>query len=190
LTASAIRHQWQAFARNCKLVELICEIRSVSLVKETGGPSVKIDRKDLGAGAIFVAFGAYFAISSVAQLRLGTAFRMGPGYFPLFVAGLLTALGLAIIVRGLSRTSSPFGSIAWRGLVLLTLAPALFALTVERLGLAISVMLTVLISAFASRQMGLVTALATAVVLTVFCVLVFSYGLGVPVPILGPWIRT
>ena len=49
------------------------------------------------AGAVFVALGLIFAIASL-RLDLGTAFRMGPGYFPLVLAGLLTVIGIAVIV--------------------------------------------------------------------------------------------
>ena len=52
--------------------------------------------QDIGAGVIFIAIGLLFGVGAL-HLELGTALRMGPGYFPLILAGLLVALGLAIV---------------------------------------------------------------------------------------------
>ena len=54
--------------------------------------------KDILAGLIFVGFGARLRLRR-AGYELGTAFRMGPGYFPLVLAGLLAFLGVAIVAR-------------------------------------------------------------------------------------------
>ena len=57
---------------------------------------------DLVAGGIFVALGLAFAIGA-RSYELGTAFRMGPGYVPLVLGGLLALLGLAVIGNGVLR---------------------------------------------------------------------------------------
>ena len=57
-------------------------------------------RKNVAAGAIFTLIGAYFCIEAALNLRMGTAFRMGPGYFPIVIGGLLVLLGLAIAFLG------------------------------------------------------------------------------------------
>ncbi|MCU0908987.1 MAG: hypothetical protein MUF73_16465 [Rhodobacteraceae bacterium] len=51
------------------------------------------DPVDTAAGALFVVLGAGFAWFG-RGLEIGTTFRMGPGYFPLVLAGLLILLGL------------------------------------------------------------------------------------------------
>src|SRR5215217_7886996 len=135
--------------------------------------------RDASAGLIFVAIAALFALGSL-RLELGTALRMGPGYFPLVLSGLLAALGVAIIVCSLREAPVPAGAVPMRGLPLILLAPVVFGLTVRGLGLVPAVALVVLLSAFASRRMGVALALALTVGLTAFCVLVFSYGLGLP----------
>ena len=40
-----------------------------------------IDRTNGICAALFIGFGAFFALQSL-DLEIGTAFRMGPGYFP------------------------------------------------------------------------------------------------------------
>ncbi len=142
--------------------------------------------QDVGAGIIFAAIGLVFGVGAT-HLELGTALRMGPGYFPLILAGLLVALGLAIVLKGLSRSALDRLTVPWRGLVLILTAPVAFGVTVRGLGLAPAIALVALISAFASRRMSVPLALGLSFGLTVFCVLIFSVGLGLPLRLFGPW---
>ena len=143
--------------------------------------------KDLGAGVIFIVIGLLFGVGAM-QHELGTALRMGPGYFPLVLAGFLVALGLAIVMQGLGHSTPGRLTVPWRGLVLILAAPVVFGLTVRGLGLAPALALVALISAFGSRRMSVLLAVALTVGLTVFCVLVFSLGLGLPLRLFGPWL--
>jgi putative tricarboxylic transport membrane protein len=143
--------------------------------------------QDIGAGVIFIAIGLLFGAGAL-HLELGTALRMGPGYFPLILAGLLVALGLAIVVKGLGRSAPDRLTVPWRGLVFILAAPVVFGLTVRGLGLAPAIALVALISAFASRRMSVSLAVGLSLGLTVFCVLVFSLGLGLPLRLFGPWV--
>ena len=145
--------------------------------------------RDLLAGLIFVAFGLAFAGVSLTY-ELGSALRMGPGYFPLVLGSLLVLLGMAITVEGLVRGEDvPIGAIPWRGLLFLTAAVLVFGFAVRRLGMAPALFLSVLLAAFSSERTKPLTALAMAVGLTVLCVLIFVKGLGMPVPLLGPWLK-
>jgi Tripartite tricarboxylate transporter TctB family len=143
--------------------------------------------KDIGAGLIFIAIGLLFGLGAT-RLEIGTSLRMGPGYFPLVLSGLLVALGLAIAAYGFGHTATGRLVVPWRGLVLILAAPVVFGLTVRGLGLVPAIALVVLISAFASRRMSVLLALALTLGLTVFCVLVFSLGLGLPLRLFGPWL--
>ena len=145
--------------------------------------------KDLLAGLAFVALGLAFAGQALTY-DLGSPLRMGPGFFPLVLAGILILLGGIIVAEGfVSPDEVPIGPIAWRGLVLLIAALLFFGLTVRRLGLAPAMFVAVFMSALASHRTGLLTALVIAAALTTFCILIFIYGLGVPLPLLGPWLR-
>ena len=146
-----------------------------------------VNIRDIGAGLIFIAIGILFGLGSIG-LEIGTALRMGPGYFPLVLAGLLVGLGLVILAHGLGHPTTGGLAIPWRGLVLILVAPVVFGLTIRGLGLVPAVMLVVLISAFASQRMSMLLALVLSVALTLFCVLVFSFGLGLPLRLFGPWL--
>jgi uncharacterized membrane protein len=150
--------------------------------------TLTIDPANALCGAIFIAFGAFFAVQSFG-LELGTAFRMGPGYFPLVLACILILLGLVIMVQAARVAGEPVGPIAWRGLLFILPAPIVFGLTVRGLGFAPSIFLTGLIAAFASQKMRPGPALLLVAGLTVFSVAVFSYALGLPFERFGPWTR-
>jgi xanthine/uracil permease len=77
--------------------------------------------------------------------------------------------------------------VPWRGLAFILPAPVIFGATIRGLGLVLSVAIVVLITGFASRKTSIRFALLLAIGLTVFCVALFHYGLGLPVRLFGPW---
>ena len=145
--------------------------------------------RDMLAGAIFIAIGLAFLIGAMG-LERGTAFRMGPGYFPLVLAGLLILIGAAIAIQTLreQEIAVHMHAVPWRGLILIVAAPVLFGLTVRGLGLLPAIAIVAFISSFASRRMRVPLAAAITVILTAFCVLVFNVGLGLPIRLIGPWL--
>jgi hypothetical protein len=143
--------------------------------------------KDLSAGLLFIAIAALFGYGSI-DLDLGTLLKLGPGAFPLLLAGVLALLGLIIVAQAFRNPVTHEMVLPWRGIVLIVLAPILFGLTVRGLGLVPGIALVVAVSAFASSRMSVKLAIALTIGLTVFCVLVFNIGLGVPVRLIGPWL--
>ena len=61
--------------------------------------------------------------------------------------------------------------------------------TLVAYGLVIALPLAIIAAAAASRRTSLLTGVALVVGLTVFCILVFSYGLGLPLPLIGRWLK-
>jgi hypothetical protein len=146
-----------------------------------------LNQKDFFAGAIFIVLGLAFGAGALG-MELGTAFRMGPGYFPLVLSAILIAIGLAIIVQGIGRSGGTIGSVPWRGLAFILAAPVAFGLAIRGFGLVPSVAAVALLAGFASQRMRVVTALALTIGLTLFCILVFNVGLGLPIRLFGPWL--
>jgi hypothetical protein len=147
----------------------------------------KLDATDALAGLLFIGFGLFFGVQSMG-LDLGTAFKMGPGYFPLVLAGILILLGAAILASAFNKAGTDIGTYAWRGMTFILPAPVFFGLTVQGLGFVPSIFLTSVIAAMASLKMKLWAALLLALAVTVFSTLVFSYGLGLPFRRFGPWL--
>jgi hypothetical protein len=148
----------------------------------------RLNRRDAALGLIFILIGIAFAIGS-RSAEIGTAFRMGPGYFPLLLSTVLMHLGGIIVAGSFKGANELFVIVPWRGLLLVLAAPVIFGLTVRKLGLAPAIVLTVVLSVFASQRSSLRLVGAMAIGLTLFCVAVFSYGLRLPLPLFGPWMR-
>jgi len=142
--------------------------------------------KDLWAGLIYVFFGS-IAIIVGGDYPMGTAFKMGPAYFPHILGALLMVIGAISVLRSFFSSASPMGAFSLGGLALVSVSIFLFGFLARRAGLAIALPLLVVLSAYASAKFRWAPTLAIATGLTVFCALVFVKGLGIPLPLLGPW---
>lgn len=149
--------------------------------------STTIDTVNGLCGALFIAAGLIFAYQSW-MLDMGTALRMGPGYFPLVLSLALLLLGIVILVQATRVKGEPLGAIAWRGMLLILPAPVFFGLTVGGLGFVPAVFLTALIASFASLRMKPLMALILSAAVTLFSYAVFTRGLGLPFRTFGPWL--
>jgi hypothetical protein len=79
--------------------------------------------------------------------------------------------------------------VPWRGILLILGGIIFFGVTVRGLGLAPALFVAVLLSAFASSRTTALAALVLAVALTAFCAAIFVGGLGLPIPLIGPWLK-
>jgi putative tricarboxylic transport membrane protein len=135
--------------------------------------------RDVYGGLIFVVFGV--AAAAIARdYPMGSAMRMGPGYFPFLLGCLLALLGLAIMVRGLLRTGLPLDATFWRPIALVLVAIGAFAATVEALGLAVATALLVGIGAAASPESRPAETVWLVAGLVAFALGVFVYALKLP----------
>lgn len=143
--------------------------------------------KDVCAGVLFIAFAALFGASSL-NLAAGTAVRMGPGYFPRVLCGVLALLGVVILLNGLRGASSGISKIEWRGLILITAAVIAFGMLVQPLGFLPALTVTMVITLFASKFIRPVSGLVLTVTVVTFCWAVFIWGIKLPWPLIGPWL--
>ena len=142
--------------------------------------------KDFGSGLIFLIVGCA-GVAIARSYPLGAADKMGPGYFPTALGGLLALNGAALLVRSFLRNGTGLAAVSWRGILLSLAGLILFGVLLKSAGLPLAVLILVLVSATASREFRIWPSLALAVGLSVFCVLVFVYALGLPLPLLGTW---
>jgi hypothetical protein len=142
--------------------------------------------KDFWAGIIYIVIGLG-ALILAQDYKMGTAFKMGPGYFPVVLGGLLAAIGMISVGRSLVREGEPIGTFAFRGLLLVIGGMLLTGFLFRRAGLVVALPLLIFITSYASIKFRWGTSLALAVGLAAFCILVFAYGLGLPLPLLGKW---
>ena len=127
----------------------------------------------------------FLGIGALAMLiargyRFGTALRMGPGYFPSVLGGILILFGICIIIRGLRGFEKIKGSWSARALIMLPLSMILFGILVERAGFIPALLLLVFGSAAAGREFKFVEISLLTVLLTLLSLVVFIWGLGLP----------
>jgi len=148
---------------------------------------MKQNPKDFWTGLLYIFFGVS-AMFIARDYNMGTASKMGPAYFPTILGALLTAIGAIAVTRSFITAGTPLGAFAIKGLALVTVSVVVFGFLVRQAGLVVALPLLVIIGAYASTRFRWRSALISAVGLTIFCAIVFIKGLGIPMPIIGPWL--
>ena len=163
--------------------------------------------RDFWSGMMFLVVGVVFAIGATnysmgpacppndpcatslwARLAQLSA-HPGAGYFPLGLAILVALLGAIVLFKSLTIESDggdPIGKIAWRPLIVIIVAIALFGVMLEPLGLAITVPVLIVIASLAGDEFHWKGVTIAAIVLTIGSWAIFVWGLKLTIPVL-PW---
>ncbi len=145
--------------------------------------------KDFWIGVIYLGAGA-FGLVIGREYPLGSAGRMGSGYFPFIISCFLLLISIVTIVRSFLAEGEPVGTPAWKAAILVVGSVVAFGALLPTAGLIVALLATVLTSAAASEKFRFEwRATASLFGLVVFCSLVFVKGLGVPMPLVGPWLE-
>lgn len=142
--------------------------------------------QDVAAGALLAASGA-FGLWLAQDFRVGTALRMGPGYFPTLLCWLLIGLGALIALRGMRAGDTPLERWHLRPLVLVIAGLFAFRYLIETGGLLPAAIVTVLFGAAASREFRARESVLLALGLAIGSILLFVYALGQPMKIAPFW---
>ena len=133
---------------------------------------------------MFTVIGFAFAIVvKVYEYPMGTASRMGAGYFPFVLGIVMGVLGLLILAQALLTSGGPIGKFAWRPLIWVLAAFVIFGLTAKFLGLVIAILLLVVISSYGGHEHRWKEAIISSIILAASSIAVFVYGLKLPFPI-------
>ena len=146
-------------------------------------PSI-LNNKDVWAGVMLIAIGAA-AMFFARNYPFGTSLRMGPGYFPMLLGGLLILFGLYTFASGLRSGEPIAGSWSLRALVIVPLSLVLFGVLMERAGFVPAMIVLIFGSATASTEFRFVEVLLFSLGLTALCAAVFVWGLGLPYPLIA-----
>jgi hypothetical protein len=142
-------------------------------------PSFVRNPKDFICGLLLLAVAGIFALG-LRELPIGTAFRMGPGYFPMLLCGLLA--------NGIWIPGEALRNFTWRGLLNIVLPVVFFGATLRGLGFVLSLGLTVFFTSIASVHFKIWVAFLNTAVIVFFGWLIFIWGLKLPISLLGPWV--
>jgi hypothetical protein len=134
------------------------------------------------SGLMFVGIGA-IAMLMARDYPMGSALRMGPGYFPNVLAGVLILFGLGMLLKGVTKPERVEGTWSLRALAILPIATVIFGLLMEHAGFIPALIVLIVTAAYAGREFRLVEVLLLSVGLTIACWAVFILGLGLPYPL-------
>ena len=140
--------------------------------------------RDFWAGVMFLVVGGLFAGIALTY-KLGTAARMGPGFFPFMLGAILAALGLAILVSALREKNKGPGveKFHW-GPVFWVLMPIIvFGVMLKIAGMLVMGMFVVIVSSIGSEEFKLKPTVWLAIGLVIFCSLAFVAALKLPFPL-------
>jgi putative tricarboxylic transport membrane protein len=92
------------------------------------------------------------------------------------------------MIRSFIVSGTPITGFSIKGLGWVIGSVFVFGFLVRGAGLAVALPILIVLSAYGSARFRWMPTLTMAVGLTFFCVFVFLKGLGIPLPILGPWL--
>lgn len=116
---------------------------------------------------------------------MGTAAKMGPGYFPFWLGVLMALIGLIILLGSIRKKATEEKMPPWNFKIMLwiTGSVCLFGVLLPTMGFVIAILALVFVSATASHEFGWKGTLVNAVVLVVFTYLAFVEGLNLTFPL-------
>jgi hypothetical protein len=142
------------------------------------------NQRDFGAGIMFIVVGAFFAIIAT-QYRMGTAAKMGPGYFPFWLGVLMAFIGLLLLFNSLSKKTEEEEMPKWDFKIMLwiTGSVVLYGILLPTMGFIFAIFALVFASASVSHDFGWKGTALNAVFLVGFTYLAFVKGLGLTFPL-------
>lgn len=150
-------------------------------------------QKDFYSGLLYTVVGAAFAYGATSY-NVGSAARMGPGYFPLLLGSLLAIIGGIVIFKSLvveTPTGDRVGSWAWKPLSFIIAGNLLFgvllgglpSIKLPAMGLIVAIYGTTLVVSMAGDKFKLKEVLILATVLSVLSYLAFIVLLKLQFPV-------
>lgn len=142
-------------------------------------------QKDFWSGLMFIVIGGAFAVGALSY-HFGTSARPGPAYFPFGLGILMAILGGIVLFKALAievEGGDPIGHVAWRPLLVVVGAIAVFGYTLPNLGMFVALPLLIAMVSLAGDEFHWLEVGINAVVLTIFSWAVFIKGLGLTIPL-------
>ena len=148
------------------------------------------NQRDFGAGIMYMVIGLFFTIVAT-QYPMGTAAKMGPGYFPFWLGILMTLIGLLVLIKSMGAKAAieSIPKFNWKIITQITGSVVLYALLLPRMGFLVAIVVLVLVSASASKEFTWKGSLINAAFLVSFTYSVFVVGLKLQFPLLPAFLQ-
>jgi hypothetical protein len=149
--------------------------------------------KDHAGAALLIVLGIAVLVLGFGY-RMGNLNRMGAGFIPVVLGALLILVGLAIgitaaapgqraMVNPLPGHGVHAGGPEWRGWLCILGGVLAFVVFGQYGGLMPATFLSVFIAAMGDKQNNVRNSALLAAILTLFCLLIFHYGLNLQLPL-------
>lgn len=147
------------------------------------------DKKDFASGLMFIAIGSFFAILARGY-QMGTAAKMGSGYFPFWLGVLLALIGLVVLIKSLSANNEEheLGKWDWKTIMWVTGSVVLFAVILQYIGLILSIIVLVFVSSLASHEFNWKQTIVTSSIVLGISYGAFIWGLKLQFPVWPPFL--
>ncbi|MCX7266634.1 MAG: tripartite tricarboxylate transporter TctB family protein [Betaproteobacteria bacterium] len=150
-------------------------------------------QKDFASGLVYTIIGAAFAYGATSY-TIGSAARMGPGYFPLLLGIILALIGSVVLFQSLAVETPDgdhIGGWAWKPLTYIIVGNLLFgillgglpSIKLPAMGLIIAIYGTTVVVSMAGDEFKLKEGLILATVLSVISYLAFIMLLKLQFPV-------
>jgi hypothetical protein len=145
------------------------------------------NNRDFFAGLMYIGVGG-LGMWIARDYPFGSALRMGPGYFPMVLGGIMVAMGVYVLLMGVRNNEKMKGTWSIRALIVLPLATVLFGILMEEAGFLPAMAVLVPVAAAAGRGFKWKEVIPVTIGLMIICTAGFIYGLGLPYPLIkGMW---
>jgi len=141
------------------------------------------DNKNFLSGLFFIGVGG-LGLFMAQDYPMGTALRMGPGYFPIVLSSVMVLMGIYCLIQGLLKPEKLPGNWSLRALFILPIATVVFGILMEHAGFIPALVALVFISAYAGSEFKFTEVVLMAIGLTVGSWALFIWGLGLPYPLI------
>src|SRR6185436_4109680 len=109
------------------------------------------NNRDFFAGLLYIVVGTT-AMWMARDYPFGSALRMGPGYFPTVLGGMMIAFGIAVLLMGVANNEKIKGGLSWRALIVLPLSTFVFGWVMEEWGFIPAMVILVPLSAASGNE--------------------------------------
>lgn len=143
--------------------------------------------RDFFAGLLYILTGAV-GMWMALDYPFGSALRMGPGYFPTVLGGIMILFGVAVLMMGVKNNEKIKGKWSIRAMIVLPLSAVAFGILMEELGFipALAVLIPAAAASGHEFKWGEVTLLTIGLIILSLCI--FIWGLGLPYQLIkGVW---
>lgn len=137
------------------------------------------NQQDFYSGLMYIGFGV-LAIVVARDYPMGSAMRMGPGYFPTYLGVLLIIVGSVVSLQALKNVGERVTPFAWKPMILLTLAFLTFGWGIDHIGFIPALVCVIMMSALSGSAFRIWEVIPLTIVLVAIAVGIFIYGIELP----------